>query len=119
MYLATALLFWWPILAVPPTPWLLSYPARILYVFLTIPQNAFLSLSLYSSRHVLYAAYGALGTVDALAGQRAAGALMWVVGGLGMLVTVLALGTGWLRDERAHTLHEDARLQAAGGPAVA
>ncbi len=117
-YLGTAMLFWWPILAIPPTPWMLGYPARVLYVFLAIPQNAFLSLSIYSSRHVLYPAYGALGVADAFSGQRAAGALMWVVGGLGMLVTVLALGVGWFRDDRAHVLRDEARLDAAA-PAVA
>ncbi len=119
VYLATALLFWWPILAVPPTPWLLGYPARLLYVFLTIPQNAFLSLSIFSARHVLYPTYGALGVADALAGQRAAGALMWVVGGLGMLVTVLALGMGWVHDERARTLRENTRLDASAGAVIA
>ncbi|MBC5800812.1 MAG: cytochrome c oxidase assembly protein [Candidatus Eremiobacteraeota bacterium] len=114
-YLGTAMLFWWPLLAIPPTPWMLGYPARVLYVFLAIPQNAFLSLSLYSSRHVLYPSYGALGIADAFAGQRAAGALMWIVGGLGMLVTVLVLGFGWLHDERAHVLRDEARLDAAAG----
>ncbi len=86
-YLGSALLFWSVVAGVDPSPAHLSPPARILYLFLAMPQMTFLGLAIYSARHVLYPAYGAGPVV--LADQRLAGALM---GGSGVLVFLPAVG---------------------------
>jgi len=112
-YLGSALLFWSVVAGVDPSPARLSHPARILYLFLAMPQMTFLGLAIYSARHVLYPAYGAGPVV--LADQRLAGALM---GGSGMLVVVPAVGVllldWWAREERA-AIRADARLDRALG----
>jgi cytochrome c oxidase assembly factor CtaG len=112
-YLGSAVLFWSVVAAVDPGPARLSPPARILYLFLVMPQMTFLGLAVYSARHVLYPVYG-VGPA-ALADQRLAGALM---GGSGVLVVVPAVGVllldWWSREERAAG-RADARLDRALG----
>src|SRR5215213_595474 len=107
-YLGSALLFWSAVAAVDPSPARLSPPARILYLFLAMPQMTFLGLAIYSARHVLYPFYGV--SPAALADQRLAGALM---GGSGVLVVVPAASAvlldWWAREERA-AARADARL---------
>jgi cytochrome c oxidase assembly factor CtaG len=112
-YLGSAVLFWSAVAGVDPSPARLSPPARILYLFLAMPQMTFLGLAVYSARHVLYPAYG-VGPA-ALADQRLAGALM---GGSGVLVFLPAVGVllldWWAREERA-AARADARLDRALG----
>jgi cytochrome c oxidase assembly factor CtaG len=112
-YLGSAMLFWSAVAAVDPGPARLSPPARILYLFVAMPQMTFLGLAIYGARHVLYPLYGA--GPAALADQRLAGALM---GGSGVLVIVPAAGMllldWWAREERAAT-RADARLDRALG----
>jgi putative membrane protein len=112
-YLGSAMLFWSAVAAVDPSPGRLSPPARILCLFLAMPQMTFLGLAIYSARHALYPLYG-VGPA-ALADQRLAGALM---GGGGVLVVVPAAGVllldWWAREERA-AARADARLDRAIG----
>ena len=112
-YLGAAVLFWSVVAAVDPSPARLSPPARILYLFLAMPQMTFLGLAIYGARHVLYPAYGT--GPAALADQRLAGALM---GGSGVLVFLPAIGVllldWWAREERA-AHRADARLDRALG----
>jgi cytochrome c oxidase assembly factor CtaG len=104
-YVGSALLFWWPIVGADPAPTRLSPPARILYLFLAMPQMTFLGLAIYGSDRVLYPHYLAtsarLGT-SALSDQHLAGALMWTSG---MFLIIPALGVvllSWLdREDRA------------------
>jgi putative membrane protein len=116
-YLASALLFWMPVVRADPTPSVLSYPARILYLFLAMPAMAFLGLVLVSARYVLYPAYAqAEGIARALADQRAAGAIMW--GGT-MVLIVPALGfvlLDWMRADEREARRADERLAQVRAP---
>ncbi len=111
-YLAAALLFWFPVVGLDPSPRRLSHPARILYLFLSMPVTAVLGLSIYSAGHVLYPSYVAssrLLGLSPLSDQRLAGALMWEGG---MLVMVVALGAvlfDWMDREERRAEREDAR----------
>jgi cytochrome c oxidase assembly factor CtaG len=103
-YVGSALLFWWPVVGADPSPARLSPPARILYLFLAMPQMTFLGLAIYGSNRVLYPHYlvtsASLGT-SALSDQHLAGALMWTSG---MFLLVPAIGfvlMSWLdREDR-------------------
>ena len=101
-YLAVGLLFWWPVVGLDPGPHRMGYPARIGYVFLQMPQNSFLAMSILFADSPLYAHYATLGSpygINALADQRLAAGIMWVVGDLVFLAaTMLVLG-GWMRRE--------------------
>jgi cytochrome c oxidase assembly factor CtaG len=112
--LVTALLFWMPIVRADPAPSGLSYPARILYLFVAMPAMAFLGLTIVSSRKVLYPTYAhAEGVARALADQRAAGAIMWAGT---MVLIVPALGfvlLDWVRADEHEAARVDARLERA------
>jgi cytochrome c oxidase assembly factor CtaG len=102
LYLASAVLFWSPVVGVDPSPRRLSHPARVLYLFLAMPQASFLGLALWGANRVLYPSYQAALGPAALEDQHLAGTIM---GSAGMLVMVPALGLvllDWLlREERA------------------
>lgn len=113
-YLGSALMFWSPVIGVDPSPSRLSHPGRILYLFLAMPAMAFLGLTIYSTRDVLYPAYAAAeGVSRALTDQHVAGALMWTGT---MFLIVPALGfvvVDWMHAEEREAAREDARIARA------
>jgi cytochrome c oxidase assembly factor CtaG len=115
LFLGSAALFWWPVVGESTARPRLSYPLRLLYVALAMPQNTFLALAIVSSDRVLYASYGSL------ADQRRAGGLMWIAGDLALLAIVLVLAASWARHEeraaRRRERLEDERDRAAHAPA--
>ena len=83
--LGIGLLFWWPVVALDPAPIRLPHPMRLLYLFLQMPQNSFLAVSIYDSNHIIFPHYANLVRTwgpDALTDQEFAGATMWVAGDL-------------------------------------
>src|SRR5262249_35554172 len=116
LLLATALLFWMPIVRADPSPAVLSYPGRILYLFVAMASMGFLGLALISARAPLYATYAQVeGRAGAIADQQAAGAIMWAGT---MLLIVPALGFvlwDWMRADGREARRIDARLAGAGG----
>ena len=95
LFLGTGLLFWAPVLGGGRS---LSYPLRLLYLALAMPQNTFLALAISSAGAPLYGTYGRLGRTwgpSLLADQRQAGGIMWVAGDLTLLVAVLAVAGAW------------------------
>jgi putative membrane protein len=112
--LATAALFWMPVVGTDPTSARLSPPARILYLFVAMPAMAFLGLALFSAGHVLYPTYARVeGVAPALADQRAAGAIMWA-GGMVLIVIALSLVTlDWMRADEREAARVDRRLLRA------
>ncbi len=102
VYLASALLFWWPAVALDPTPWRMSHPARALYVFLQMTQNTFLSVVILNAQTVLYPHYATLQRAwgpTPLEDQQIAAAFMWVVGDMIFLAANFAILVGWSRAE--------------------
>jgi cytochrome c oxidase assembly factor CtaG len=93
LFLGSAALFWWPVLGETAGRWRLSYPLRLLYVALAMPQNTFLALAILSADDVLYANYASLSD------QRRAGGLMWIAGDLTLLAAVLVLAGAWAHHE--------------------
>ncbi len=116
--LATAVLFWLPVVGIDPIPGRLSPPARILYLFLAMPAVAFLGLAISTAPHVLYPTYAQVeGARAALADQRLGGAIMW---GGGMVLMVMALSMvlwDWMGADEREAARVDRRLSAAGGAA--
>jgi len=109
-YMVSAALFWAPLLGVDPNPRRLSHPARILYMFLAMPQMSLLGLAMWGTSSVLYPTYLAtLGQSAALADQQLAGTLM---GSAGMLFLVPAMGLvllDWLHQEERTAARLEAR----------
>lgn len=112
LFLGTALLFWWPVVAVDPAPWRMPYPARALYVFLQMPQNTFLAVVLLGATSVLYPHYASTGRTSGptpLADQGTAAGIMWIVGDVVFLVAILAIIAAWMRAEARDADRTDRR----------
>lgn len=112
LFLGTALLFWWPVVAVDPAPWRMPYPARALYVFLQMPQNTFLAVVLLGATSVLYPHYASTGRTfgsTPLADQGTAAGIMWIVGDVVFLVAILAIIAAWMRAEARDADRTDRR----------
>ncbi len=116
VYLVSACLFWWPVVALDPSPWRMSEPIRIVYTFLQMPQNTFLGLAIISAAAPLYSHYATLDLAwgaGPLGDQQMAGAVMWVVGDLVFLVAILGIVVSWMRREERETAASDAREDSA------
>lgn len=119
--LAVGIGFWLPVLAPAPLrP--LTHAARMFYLIVALPQGALLGMVLVAARSPLYAHYARIaGTGAALADQRAAGAVMWMGGGLVVLAALLCTLGAWARresygdrEEKAKRLNEAATIPAGG-----
>jgi putative membrane protein len=117
LYVTAAVLFWRPVVGRETGPSRITHPARLLYLFLAMPQMAFLGLAIYSSDQVMYPHYiftaSALGT-SALADQHLAGALMWIASMVLMLPAMAFVLFDWMRKEAQEGARLDARLDQAG-----
>lgn len=114
-FLGAALLFWWPILGADPSPWRLPHPARLLYLFLAMPQNSFLGVALMSATTVLYPHYLTNARdwgPTPLEDQQLGGVLMWVGGDLAFLAGMGVVVALWMAHEDRRTRRTDARLAA-------
>ncbi len=98
LFLGTALLFWLPVVGDGPAPHRLGHGGRLLYLALAMPAEAFLALAIFSADRVLYPSYAG---PEALGDQRAAAALLWVVGDLVVLAALVLVALAWKADEEA------------------
>jgi putative copper resistance protein D len=115
-FVAAALLFWWPVIGLDPSPWRMPHPVRLFYLFLAMPQNSFLGVALMSTGEVLYPHYlSNLRTwgLSPLDDQHLGGILMWVMGDMAFLVGMALVVASWVRLEDRRTARLDARLDAA------
>ncbi len=103
LYLAAGVAFWLPVLAPPPLrP--MSYPARLLYLAVALPQGALLGMALGAARGPLYPHYAAAfgSATAALADQQNAAAVMWIGGGFVVFAALLLTLAAWSARETAH-----------------
>ncbi len=98
LYVASALIFWWPVFGRPAR---LRGPGRPLYVLLAMPAMGVLGLVLLTSDSRWYSSYS-------IAQQHAAGGLMWVVSSL-LMVGLLVLSVWeWLQREERRAVAREA-----------
>ncbi|MGH7755388.1 MAG: cytochrome c oxidase assembly protein [Vulcanimicrobiaceae bacterium] len=99
IFVGTALLFWFPVIAIGPTPWShgpLAFPLRMFYLMLAMPAEGMLGFAINGARHGLYPHYAAAGLSD----QQSAGEIMWVGGTLAMFVAFMIVGYHWAEHEQ-------------------
>jgi putative copper resistance protein D len=114
-FIAAALLFWWPVIGLDPSPWRLPHPLRLFYLFLAMPQNSFLGVAIMSAPHILYQHYLTnLRTwgPSPLDDQNLGGVFMWVFGDVAFLIGMGLVVASWVRLEDRRTARLDARLDA-------
>jgi putative membrane protein len=110
-YLGAAALFWRPVLGADPVPRRPGPVGRLLYLMLASGPLSLVGVAMEGSHRAWYATYAA--RPGALADQHAAGAEMWVGGGLALAtITVLAIWAA-LRREHARQLEYERRIEAA------
>jgi len=115
LFLAVGLLFWWPAIGPDPSPWRMSHPVRVMYVFLQMPQNTFLAVTILNSAVVLYAHYATLVRPwgpTALEDQQLAGGLMWIIGDILFLAAMFGILAGWMAHEKREEAAVDRRQDA-------
>ena len=121
-YLASALLFWWPIAGVDPAPRKLAYPGRAAYLALAIPPISFLGVTLMSTNPSLYPHYVNLvrdwGPTVA-EDLNIAGSLMWGMGAMALVPAVLLTVAAWMRAEERRTRRVEARPEVRAAAAAA
>jgi cytochrome c oxidase assembly factor CtaG len=116
MYLGAALLFWWPVVGVDPSPHRMSHPVRVGYLLLQMPFSSFLAMAVLFTAAPLYPHYAALGTpygTTALEDQQLAAAIMWLVGDGVFIGSILLIVAGWMRHEERLAPAADRRADAA------
>ncbi len=116
LWLSVALVYWWPIVGRDPSPHPVSYPVRMLSLFLAMPAMAFLAVAIYSASAPMYASYASLPAPwgpAALSSQRDAAVTMWLVGSLGFVLALLIEAAAWKRDDDARQRRLEAREDAA------
>jgi len=110
LYVTVALMFWWQVIGADPTPWRMPHPIKALYVFLQMPQNSFLALSIYDTKRVLYSHYETTlrswGPTP-LEDQQLAGITMWVVGDILFLAAVAFVIAAWVKHEEREGKRQD------------
>lgn len=115
VYLATGLLFWWPVIAADPIPQRMGYGTRLAYLGFQMPINAAVGLAIYFAPAVLYPHYATLVRTwgpDALTDQQIGGVLMWGVGDLLLLAAIPLVVVAWMRADVRRSARFDARSRA-------
>jgi putative membrane protein len=105
VFLATAVLMWWPILSPVPELPRIAYPGQMLYLFLLGLPMSITGALITLSDAVLYPFYAEAPRVwkgvDALSDQQIGGLLMWVVGGLALWGAMTVVWFRWsVREQR-------------------
>jgi putative membrane protein len=105
VFLATAVLMWWPILSPVPELPRIPYPGQMLYLFLLGLPMSLTGALITLSDSVLYPFYAEAPRVwkhmDALSDQQIGGLLMWVVGGLALWGAMTVVWFRWsVREQR-------------------
>lgn len=114
-FLFAALLFWWPVVGADPSPWRMPHPVRLFYLFLAMPQQSFLGVSLLQATNVLYPHYVTNVRdwgMTPLEDQQIGGMIMWVFGDIAFLAGMAVVLVAWMRHEERRTERIDARLAA-------
>jgi putative copper resistance protein D len=99
LFLATALVFWWPVLGSPSR---LRGFWRVAYLGSAMQATMAVGVVLLTSDHVQYRHY------PSLAGQHSAGALMWVLGSLLTVGFLLVVAWEWLQSEERRAVAREA-----------
>ncbi|WP_212915018.1 cytochrome c oxidase assembly protein [Streptomyces sp. TS71-3] len=109
-FLATGLLFFWPIMGVDPAPRRPPHLIRMLELFVGMPFHAFFGIAVMMAGTPLVGFFKhppAGWHVSVLADQNAAGGIAWAFSEVPTLLVLLALVVQWARaDQRTATRHD-------------
>jgi putative membrane protein len=102
MFMAAAVLMWWPLLSPLPELPRLPYPGQILYCFLMSIPMSIVAIYVAMADGVLYPAYASAPRVwglSPLQDQQIGGLIMWIPGGLFFLLVMSVVFFKWSSQE--------------------
>jgi putative membrane protein len=119
MFIAAAVLMWWPIMSPLPELPRLSYPAQMLYCFaLSVPMSL-ISVYIAYADALLYTAYAAaprLWGITPLQDQLIGGLVMWIPGGLFFFGVMSVVYWKWQARDGDETVAGAQVIEAPVGP---
>lgn len=98
MFMAAAVLMWWPLTSQLPELPRLSYPGQMLYSFLMIIPMSIVAIYISMAQEVLYPAYAAAPRISPLSpidDQLLGGLIMWVPGGIIFMIIMTVIFFRW------------------------
>jgi putative membrane protein len=98
MFMAAAVMLWWPILSPLPELPRLSYPLQMLYLFLTTIPMSVVAVYITYGGTLLYPAYAAAPRIAGLTpldDQLLGGLIMWIPGGLVFFAVISVIFFKW------------------------
>ena len=113
-FLIIGCLLMWPLMGIDPVPGRISYPLRLLMVFVMLPFHAFLGISIMSSTVLIaeswYLAFNRTWPPSPLDDQYLAGGILWASGDALALLMLIALFVQWYAHSQREARREDRRL---------
>jgi cytochrome c oxidase assembly factor CtaG len=113
-FLIIGCLVMWPLMGIDPVPGRISYPLRLLMVFLMLPFHAFLGISIMSSTTLIaeswYLAFNRSWPPSPLDDQYLASGILWASGDALALLMLIALFVQWYASSQREARREDRRL---------
>jgi putative membrane protein len=98
MFMAAAVLMWWPVTSQLPELPRLSYPGQMLYCFLMILPMSIIAIYISMAGQVLYPAYASAPRISSLSpldDQLLGGLIMWVPGGVIFMIIMTVVFFKW------------------------
>jgi putative membrane protein len=98
MFMAAAVLMWWPLTSQLPELPRLSYPGQMLYCFLMILPMSIVAVYISMADQVLYPAYASAPRITSLSpldDQLLGGLIMWVPGGMIFMIIMTVIFFKW------------------------
>lgn len=98
MFMAAAVMLWWPVLSQLPELPRLSYPMQMLYLFLTTIPMSIVAVYITYSENLLYPAYAAaprIWNLSPMEDQLVGGLIMWIPGGLLFFAVITVIFFRW------------------------
>jgi cytochrome c oxidase assembly factor CtaG len=107
-------IFFWPLIGIDPVPGRLTYPMRMLLLFITLPAHAWLGITIMSDSAVIggsyYRALARPWGPSLLHDQTIGGGILWAAGDLVGLVVVAAMFVQWSRADAREAVRIDRTL---------
>ncbi|WP_405801039.1 cytochrome c oxidase assembly protein [Streptomyces sp. NBC_01506] len=121
-FLATGLIFFWPIIGVDPGPHRPGYLMRMLELFAGMPFHAFFGIALMMASEPMVRAYEnpptSLG-IDPLSDQNAAGGIAWAFSEIPSVLVLVALVFQWYRSDQRQAKRSDRAADRDGDKELA
>ena len=113
-FIVIGALLMWPLMGIDPVPGRISYPLRLLMLFLMLPFHAFLGISIMSSTQLIaenwYLAFNRTWPPSPIDDQYLAGGIVWASGDVIALGMLMALFVQWYAHSQREARREDRRL---------